>query len=157
MPMIAPNTPESLYQRHQFALEINGFDVALFSKVKLPEIELNEVEFNPAGSMFPQKVAGRAKFADITCEKGVLQNGTDRESLNWLALVLEANSGVGMDPQVYMRDVDIVQYTREGVETRRWHLHGAWPKKLEYGEAEGGSDENVIEILTICYQFYNVV
>jgi len=31
----------------------------------------------------------------------------------------------------------------------------AWVKKLEYGELEGKSNENVIEIMTICYQYFD--
>ncbi len=149
------NTPKSLYQRYQFAVEINGFDYALFQKVKLPDIEFEEVAFAPAGSMFDQKVAGRAKFSDITYEKGIQQDGTDREALNWVQKILDVNASSGGVPEDYMRDVDIVQYNRQGNETRRWTLHGAWVKKLEYGELEGKSNENVIEVMTLSYQYYS--
>jgi phage tail-like protein len=149
------NTAKSLYQRYQFALEINGFDYALFQKVKLPEVEFEEVAFAPAGSLFDQKVAGRAKFADITCEKGIRQDGTDRGALDWVQNILDVNSSSGGVPEDYMRDVDIVQYNRRGEETRRWTLHGAWVKKLEYGELEGKSNENVIEVMTITYQYFD--
>ncbi len=67
--------PQSLYQNWQFAIEVNGFDVALFKKGQEPKTEFEEVAFAPAGSMFDQKVAGRMKFEDITLEKGVLADG----------------------------------------------------------------------------------
>jgi len=146
--------PKSLYQNWQFAIEINGFDVALFSKGQEPKTEFEEVVFAPAGSMFDQKVAGRVKFEDITLEKGILQEGLDIAALIWLKLQVEVNLAVGGLPDTYMRNVDIVRYNRMGIETRRWTLHGAWIKALEYDELEGGNTENTLEKMTICYQYW---
>jgi phage tail-like protein len=146
--------PKSLYQNWQFAIEINGFDVALFSKGQEPKTEFEEVVFAPAGSMFDQKVAGRVKFEDITLEKGVLQEGLDFATLLWLKLQVEVNLAVGGLPDTYMRNVDIVRYNRMGIETRRWTLHGAWIKALEYDALEGGNTENTLEKITICYQYW---
>ena len=75
--MRSGNMPQSLYQNWQFAIEVNGFDVALFKKGQEPKTEFEEVAFAPAGSMFDQKVAGRVKFDDLVFEKGVLQDGSD--------------------------------------------------------------------------------
>ena len=60
----------------------------------------------------------------------------------------------GQLPEEYMRDIDIVRYDRAGNETRRWTLHGAWVKVLEYDDMEGGNTDNSIEKLTICYQYW---
>lgn len=152
--MRSGNMPKSLYQNWQFAIEINGFDVALFSKGQEPKTEFEEVVFAPAGSMFDQKVAGRVKFEDITLEKGILQEGLDIAALIWLKLQVEVNLVVGGLPDTYMRNVDIVRYNRMGIETRRWTLHGAWIKALEYDELEGGNTENTLEKMTICYQYW---
>ncbi len=147
--------PQSLYQNWQFAIEVNGFDVALFRKGQEPKTEFEEVAFAPAGSMFDQKVAGRMKFEDITLEKGVLANGSDEAARSWVKQQANANYGVGALSQEYMRDIDIVRYDRTGMETRRWKLHGAWVKTLEYDELEGGSSDNTIEKITICYQYWD--
>lgn len=146
--------PQSLYQNWQFAIEINGFDVALFRKGQEPKTEFEEVAFSPAGSMFDQKVAGRLKFDDITLEKGVLANGSDEAARDWVKLQANVNLNTGALPDQYMRDIDIVRYDRSGNETRRWTLHGAWIKTLEYDELEGGSSDNTIEKLTITYQYW---
>ncbi|MEN6521107.1 MAG: phage tail protein [Armatimonadota bacterium] len=147
--------PQSLYQNWQFAIEINGFDVALFRKGQEPKTEFEEVAFSPAGSMFDQKVAGRLKFEDITFEKGVLADGSDESARDWVRLQADINAGVGALPDEYMRDIDIVRYDRSGNETRRWTLHGAWIKSLEYDELEGGSSDNTIEKISICYQYWD--
>ena len=82
--MRSGNMPKSLYQNWQFAIEVNGFDVALFHKGQEPKTEFEEVAFAPAGSMFDQKVAGRVKFEDITLEKGALQDGSDEAAREWI-------------------------------------------------------------------------
>ena len=150
----AGNMPKSLYQRWQFAIEINGFDAALFQKGALPKTEFEETTFSPGGSMFDQKVAGRAKFEDLTFEKGLLQDGSDQAAVEWIKRQIDVNAVVGGLPSDYMKDVDVVQYDRTGSETRRFTLHGAWLKTLEYDEQEGGSSENTLEKITICYQYW---
>lgn len=147
--------PASLYQNWQWAVEINGFDVALFKKASLPKTEFDEVSFAPGGSIFNQKVAGRVSFEDINLEKGMLQDGSDDSARDWLRKVVDVNLGAGGLPQDYMDQVDLVQYDRTGSETRRWQLHGAWVKAIEYDELDGSSSENTIEKLTICYQFWS--
>lgn len=146
--------PQSLYQNWQFAIEVNGFDVALFKKGQEPKTEFEEVAFAPAGSMFDQKVAGRMKFGDVTLEKGVLADGSDESARDWVRIQADVNAGVGALPEEYMRDIDIVRYDRAGNETRRWTLVGAWVKSLEYDDLEGGSSDNTIEKITICYQYW---
>jgi phage tail-like protein len=153
--MQVATTPQSLYQNWQFAVEMNGFDAALFQKCSLPKTEVEEVTFAPAGSMFDQKVAGRVKFSDITLEKGILQDGSDEAARQWLTQVVNITAGMGGVPRLYMRDFDIVQYDRLGAETRRWHIHGAWIKACEYDDLEGGNTNHTIEKLTICIQYWN--
>jgi len=146
-------SPWSLYQNWQFAIEVNGFDVAFFRKGTEPKTEFEEVVFAPVGSMFDQEVVGRVKFDDITLEKGALQDGSDTAALDWIKRIVDVDEAVGQLPEEYMRDVDIVHYDRSGKGTRRWTLHGAWVKVLEYDGLEGGNTENSIEKLTICYQY----
>ena len=152
--MRSGNMPQSLYQNWQFAIEVNGFDVALFKKGQEPKTEFEEVAFAPAGSMFDQKVAGRVKFEDLTFEKGSLQDGSDESARDWVRRQVDVNTVTGGLPADYMRDVDIVRYDRAGNETHRWTLHGAWVKTLEYDELEGGNTDNTIEKLTLCFQFW---
>jgi hypothetical protein len=90
--------PRNLYQNWQFAIEINGFDVALFQKSSLPKTEFEEVTFAPAGSLFDQKVAGRMKFDDLTLEKGILADGSDDAARQWLQQVGAATLGMGGTP-----------------------------------------------------------
>ena len=147
--------PHSLYQNWQFAIEINGFDTALFHKGQEPKTEVEEVSFAPAGSLFNQKVAGRVSFEDLTFEKGILQDGSDDAARRWLQQQCNLTTMTGQLPAEYMRDVDIVRYNRQGTETRRWTLHGAWVKTLAYEDLEGGQSATSVEKLTLCYQYWS--
>jgi len=87
-------------------------------------------------------------------EKGALQDGSDEAAREWIKKQVDVNAVTGGLPADYMRDIDVVRYDRTGNETRRWTLHGAWVKALEYDELEGGNTENTIEKLTICFQYW---
>ena len=54
-----------------------------------------------------------------------------------------------------MRDIDIVRYDRAGKETRRWTLHGALARVLEYDDLEDRDTDSSIEKLTMCYQWWS--
>jgi len=86
---------------------------------------------------------------------GVLADGSDEAARDWVKRQADANYNVGALPEAYMRDIDIVRYDRAGHETRRWRLHGAWVKSLEYDELEGGSSDNTIEKITLTYQWWD--
>ena len=125
--MRSGNMPKSLYQNWQFAIEVNGFDVALFKKGQEPKTEFEEVAFAPAGSMFDQKVAGRVKFEDITLEKGILQDGSDEAAREWIKKQVDVNAVVGGLPNDYMRDIDLVRDRRKA-----GRGHGS---KLDHGRS----------------------
>lgn len=152
----AVGTPRSLVQRWQWSIEIDGFDAALFSKATIPSIEFEETTFASAGAMFDHKAAGRATFDDITLEKGQVQDGADDEINNWLRTQMDLAAQTGGVPSEYMRDFDLVQRDRHGNEYKRYRIKGAWIKRFEAGDLEGASSENVIEVLTMAYQYYEM-
>jgi len=55
------------------------------------------------------------------------------------------------------RNLDIVQQDRDGSTLRRWSLSRAWPTKFVAGEWDNESDENVIESVTLTYDFFELV
>lgn len=150
-------TPQSLQQKWQFAVELAGMDPKFFQKVDFPEFEFDEVEFNPAGSLFPQKAAGRLKFSDVSVEKAVPQESPEDALLNWLKQCVTVSAATGGVPADYMKDVDLVKYDRTGVEIKRYRLFNAWVKTGKFGEGEGGSSDNDIESFSLTYQYFEKV
>jgi hypothetical protein len=55
------------------------------------------------------------------------------------------------------RNLDIVQQDRDGLTLRRWSLSRARPVKLVAGEWDNESDENVIESVTLTYDFLELL
>jgi len=50
-----------------------------------------------------------------------------------------------------------VQQDRDGLTLRRWSLSRAWPVKFVAGEWDNESDENIIESVTLTYDFFELV
>jgi phage tail-like protein len=148
-------TAKSLHQKWQFGVEIDGFDVAYFTKAALPDFEFDEVAFSPGGAIFDQKAAGRVKFNDVTLEMGTPQNDTQGEDfIDWFQQCVDVAQNAGAVPDDYMKDIDIVEYDRSGTEIRRWTLNGSFVKSGKLGDLEGGSSENTIRSCVIAYQYF---
>lgn len=147
-------TPKSLHQKWQFGVEIDGFEAALFTKAALPEFEFDEVKFSPGGAIYDQKAAGRVKFSDTTLEMGKPQKAGGDALLDWVKQCADFLQNAGEVPETYLKTVDIVCYDRSGREFERYRLHGAWIKSAKLGELEGGSSDNTIQSMTICYNYF---
>lgn len=150
-------SPSSVVQAWQFGVEIAGFSSAFFHKAAFPEIEFDESKFSPAGSMFDQKVAGRAKFNDVTLEKMTPQEQTETSILTWARSCITVAAATGGVPSDYLRDVDLIKYDRSGNEIQRYRLFSAFIKTAKFGEGDGGSSENMIETMTLCYNYFDKV
>lgn len=77
--MRSGNMPRSLHQNWQFAIEVNGFDVARSTR------DRSQTEFGqprPAGSMFDQKVAGPGQVRGHHPRERDLQDGSTRRPAN---------------------------------------------------------------------------
>lgn len=149
-----PVTPPDLIHKFQFAVEIDGWEQAYFTKANLPEIEFDEATLAPGGSYFDVKLPGRAKFSDITLELGTRADVADDEALAWLSSQVDLAKHRSSVPSEFLRDIAIVQNNRPGEEYRRWTVHGAWIKKYTPGEGDGSSSDFQIRQIVIAYQFY---
>ncbi len=54
-------------------------------------------------------------------------------------------------------NLDVVQQERDGTTLRRWSLSRAWPVKFVAGDWDNEADENVIESVTLSYDFFELV
>ena len=106
------------------------------------------------GSLIPNKSPGRLTFVDVTLERGATQ---DRDLFDWFQDAAITSSGLGLTDVNYKRKLDIVQQDRDGTTLRRWSLSRARPVKFVAGDRDNGSDENVIESVTLTYDFFEPV
>ena len=90
----------------------------------------------------------------MTLEGGATE---DRDLFDWFQDVAITSSGLGLTDVNYKRNLDVVQQDRDGVTLCRWSLSRAWPIKFVAGEWDNESDENVIEQVTLTYDFFELV
>lgn len=151
--MAVIGTPRSFHKKFKFVVEIDGFQYAGFQKCSELSVEVVNVQYFEGGSLIPNKSPGRLTFADVTLERGATR---DHDLFDWFKDVAITSSGLGLPDQAYKRNLDIVQQDRDGVTLRRWTLVRAWPVKFVAGEWDNESDENVIESVTLTYDFFEI-
>ncbi|HMA91694.1 MAG TPA: phage tail protein [Polyangiaceae bacterium] len=145
--------PRSFAKKFKFVCEIDGVGHAGFSKVSELSVEVANVQYWESGSLIPNKSPGRLSFADVTLERGAT---SDEDLFKWFEDVARASSGLGLVDPDYKRNLDIVQQDRDGRTLRRWTLNGAWPTKFVAREWDNESDENVIESVTLTYDYFEL-
>lgn len=151
MPILG--TPRSYHHKWKFVVEIDGVSSAGFQKCSELSVEVASIEYHEGGSMIPNKSPGRLKFADVTLERGATK---DEDLWDWLSEVADAAANAGLSDPAFKRTVDIVQQDRDGSTLRRWRLFGVWPTKFVAGAWDNESDENVIESVTLTFDYFTL-
>jgi phage tail-like protein len=152
MPVIG--TPRTFHKKFKFVVEIDGVASAGFQKCSELSVEVANVQYSEGGALIPNKSPGRLTFADVTLERGATE---DQDLFDWLTEVADASANAGLNEPEFKRNLDIVQQDRDGSELRRWRLHNAWPVKFVAGDWDNEADENVIESVTLTYDFFELV
>jgi phage tail-like protein len=146
--------PRSFFKKFRYISEWDGLGYSGWSKCSELSAEVANVQYFEGGSLIPNKSPGRLTFSDVTLERGAT---VDRDLFLWFQDVANAAANTGLNDVDYKRSGDIVQLDRDGSTLRRWSLTGAWPTKFVAGEWDNDSDENVIESLTLTYDFFDLV
>lgn len=152
MPIIG--TPRSFHKRFKYVVEADQISSTGFQKCSELSVEAANVQYFEGGSLIPNKSPGRLTFSDVTLERGATQ---DQDLFSWFQDVAITSSGFGLPDIDYKRNLDIVQQDRDGSTLRRWSITGAWPVKFVAGEWDNESDENVIESVTLTYDFFELL
>lgn len=151
MPVIG--TPRIFHKKFKFIVEVDGFasQQIAFQSVSELSMEAAKVEHFEGGVIIPDKTPGRVTFTDVTMERGAT---SDADLFNWFIEVANAAANTGLLENRFKRDVDIVQLGRSGASLVRWRLFSAWPMKYVAGDWDNTADENVIESVTLTYDFF---
>jgi len=154
MPAIVTGKPRSFYKKFKFIVEIDGVSYAGFQTCSELSVEVAKVEQWEGGSLIPDKSPGRLTFSDITLERGATD---DQDLFLWMRDVASAAANAGLVDPRYKKNADIVQQDRDGSTLMRWRCKQAWPTKFMAGEWDNGTDENVIESVTLTYDYFERV
>ena len=133
------------YVGSQFALEIEGVEMARFTECGGLGWETEVIEYKDAlktGKVMTRKRPGQTKYGDITLKRGL---SADRMLNDWHKTV--------MDGKVERKNGSVVIYDLAGSELDRWNFERAWPSKWSASDLSAGSDDVMIEEMTIAIEY----
>jgi phage tail-like protein len=93
------------------------------------------------GKVVQRKRPGRTTFGDINLKRGL---SADTAIIDWHKKV--------MDGAVERTNGSIVIYDADGTELGRWNFEAGWPSKWSASDLNAGSDDVMIEDLTITHE-----
>jgi len=148
--MTDAKTHDQSYQGSFFALEIDSLTLAWFTGCSGLSLEFDVTTFKETNGkkVVERKRAGKPKYTEVTLKRGFTTNTAVRD---WFNEVIQASK-----PTPY-KTASIVLYDREQTETARFNLEACWPSKLSISDLSSGSDDVMVEELTIQHEFLDWV
>jgi len=127
----------------QFALELECVELARFTGCSGLSYSTEVVEYQDTvgGKIVIRKRPGRTKFDDIVLKRGL---SADTAIIDWHQKVLEGT--------VERTNGSIVIYDAAGEEVGRWNFENGWPSKWSASDLDAGTDDVMIEELTISHE-----
>lgn len=139
-------------QQFMFAVQIGNNDKIGFQKVSGLNADLNVVEYHEGCTNYPMKLAGKATFGEVTCEKGVIPYNSTA-SLDSTTNVLDFLAQVAGDGTA-RNDVTISVLGRDGTIRAEYVLVDAFVSKWEAPDLDATSDDVAIETITFQYDYF---
>jgi hypothetical protein len=138
-----------------FRFEMPGLIPFLVQKFTPPTIELESVEHGEGNIKI--KTAGKILIGDATLEKLKLGAGVDPWAFQQLALAQDQITGGGNPEEIYKQIANLYELAPDGITpVGIWILEGCWIKKIDNGDYDVNSSDNMIEKVTIsvdkCYK-----
>lgn len=128
-----------------FALEIEGVEMARFTgcsglswSTEVVTVQSTDL----AGRVVTQKRPGRTSYDDIVLKRGLSSNS---DLTDWYEGVKKGS--------VERHNGSVVIYDPAGTETDRWNFEAGWPSRWSASDLDAGTDDMVIEELTITHEF----
>lgn len=143
-------THDGAFQGSFFALEIDGVNLAWFTGCTGLSLEFDVITFKEGNGskVIERKRPGRPKYSEVVLKRGLT---TSQDVHNWFKEVVDANS-----PTPY-KTASIVLYDRLQTECARFNLEGCWPSKVSASDLQAGSDDSMVEEVTIQHEFIDWV
>jgi phage tail-like protein len=127
-----------------FALEIESVEVARFTGCSGLTINTNVVEFKETlatGEIVTRKRPGQTTYEDIVLKRGFSKSTAVTD---WHKQV--------RDGLIERHNGSIVIYDSTGAEVDRWNFEAGWPSKWSASDLDAGTDDVMIEELTITHE-----
>jgi phage tail-like protein len=129
------------YPAYTFTVEIAGVTRAAFQECAGLDSSVELTEYNEGGRSTPMKLAGLAKFANISLKWGLTD---DPELYAW--------HRAAVDGRVDRRNGSIVVRDRAGEERVRWNFFAAWPTRWKGPDFNAETSAIAIETLELAHE-----
>ena len=138
------------FQGSFFSLEIDGVTLAYFTGCSGLSMEFEPITFKQGdGKMIVEhKRPGRPKYGEVVMKRG-LTKSTDL--YDWFNDVVKAAK---VTPY---KTASVVIFGRDSKEVARFNLEQCWPSKLSVSDLSAGSDDVMIEELTMQHELIDWV
>ena len=148
--MTDAKTHDASYQGSFFALEIDSLTLAWFTGCSGLSIEFDVTSYKEGNGkkVIERKRAGKSKYSEVTLKRGFTTNMVVHD---WFKEVVAAEK-----PTPY-KTASIVIYDRQQTEAARFNLEACWPSKMSISDLSSGSDDVIVEELTIQHEFLDWV
>jgi phage tail-like protein len=138
------------FQGSFFALEIDSLTLGWFTGCSGIGIEYDVTTYKETNGkkVIERKRPGKPKYSEVVLKRGFTTNTAIHD---WFKEVVDAQK-----PTPY-KTASIVIYDRQQAEAGRFSLEACWPSKLSISDLSAGSDDVMIEELTIQHEFLDWV
>lgn len=129
-----------------FAVEVPGIGTTVFTDVSGLSIEVGVIDHQVAttkGDTVTKKVMGTPSYGDITLKRSLSSN---RDFYDWAQEVVRGEASK------FRRDCGIVLYDAQQKELGRWEVQRAFPKKWSASDLDVGSDDVMVEEITLAIE-----
>ena len=136
--MTDAKTHDASYQGSFFALEIDSLTLAWFTGCSGLSIEFDVTSYKEGNGkkVIERKRAGKPKYSEVTLKRGFTTNMVVHD---WFKEVVAAEK-----PTPYKT-------------ASRFNLEACWPSKMSISDLSSGSDDVIVEELTIQHEFLDWV
>lgn len=138
------------FQGSFFSLQIDKVDVAYFTGCSGLGIEFDVTTFKQGDGkkILEMKRPGKPKYSEVVLKRGFTSNTV---LYKWFDEV------VASAEKTPYKTASIVIFGRDAEEVARFSLEQCWPSKLSVSDLQAGSDEVMIEEITIQHEFIDWV
>ena len=138
------------FQGSFFALEIDSLTLGWFTGCSGISVEFDVTTYKETDGkkVVERKRAGKPKYGEVVLKRGFTTNKVIHD---WFKEVVDAEK-----PTPY-KTASVVIYDRQQQEAARFNLEACWPSKLAISDLSAGSDDVMIEDLTIQHEFLDWV
>jgi phage tail-like protein len=143
-------THDAEFQGSFFSLQLDGVEIAYFTGCSGLSLEYEVVNYKQTDGkqLLSRKRPGRPKYSEVVLKRGF---SADTKLYDWFNEVVDAAK-----PTPY-KTASIVIMDREGKEGARFSLEAFWPSKMSVSDLKAGSDDVMVEELTIQHELLDWV